>query len=98
MEYSVNLDHVKYNAYEVVGAFFIENACHTGRPVIITKSRGVDVFSGQCECGFWCTTGCKTIDGVMKEWQKMTDHYKAEVEELQKEGKTVRRPWETEEN
>ncbi len=71
MEYMTNIDNVKHEYYEVVGALSIENKCCNDKHVIVTKSRGIEVYSCQCECGFWCTTGAKTVEGAITEWKKL---------------------------
>ena len=71
MEYIANIDNVKHEYYEVVGVLSIDNKCCKDKHVIVTKSRGIEVYSCQCECGFWCTTGAKTIEGAITEWKKL---------------------------
>lgn len=77
MKYITNLDNVA-SGYDFIGSVALLNRCCEGRPVIITRSHGLNVYSCQCECGLWCTTGRTTIDDAMIEWQKMTDHYDEE--------------------
>ena len=71
MEYSANLDNVSLQLFEIVGALNLKNRCCADRPVIITKTRNHNVYSCQCECGGWCTTGCDDIEGAISEWRKM---------------------------
>ena len=71
MDFIVNLDNVSHQMFEVVGAVNIENKCCKNKPVIITKTRGVNVFSCQCECGGWCTSGFESIEAAITAWKQM---------------------------
>ena len=71
MNYTASIDNVKHDFFEVVGAVSIKNECCKGKPVLITKSRGIEIYSCQCECGFWCTTGAKSVEGAITEWKKL---------------------------
>ncbi len=72
MEYSANIDKVAPQLFEVVGVISIKNNCCRNKKIIITKTRGIDVFSCQCECGGWCTTGASAIEGAISEWKKIS--------------------------
>ena len=71
MKYVVNLENVNNHLFSVVGALRIENKCCNDKNVIITKTLGADVYSCQCECGGWCTTGCSSIEDAIRKWKKM---------------------------
>lgn len=71
MEYIADLSNVSLYLFDVVGALTIDNKCCKDKKVIVTKTRGANVFSCQCECGGWCTTGKSTIIGAIEEWEKL---------------------------
>lgn len=59
------------SAFDLVGFLNINNKCCPKKPVLITKTKGVKVFSCQCYCGGWCTNGCESIQDAITEWQQM---------------------------
>lgn len=69
-QYIVEHDDV-LNYFSVVGAIEMKNKCCDGRPVLITKTNGVDVWSCQCACGGWCTNGCFSIPDAVAEWERI---------------------------
>ena len=71
MEYVANLDNVNHQTFEVVGALSINNKCCKDKHVIVTKTRGIEIYSCQCECGLWCTTGRDSVEGAITEWKKL---------------------------
>ena len=58
-------------ALAVVGVLGIPNKCCVLENVLITKTRGHEVYSCQCVCGGWCTSGHSTIVGAIEEWERM---------------------------
>ena len=76
------LDFGTYNIndkYIVVGAVFMNNGCCKTEPVLITvchnKKYG-KVYSCQCACGMWCTTGHPTPVGALRDYQTMSNNNK----------------------
>lgn len=70
-----NTDNVS-RIYTVVGAVFMNNGCCEDQPVLITTSnnpRVGRVYSCQCGCGAWCTTGHPTPVGALRDYQTMSN-------------------------
>ena len=59
------------NALIPIGALHIKNKCCENENVIVTKTKGVEVYSCQCACGGWCTTGCRNIQDAISAWERM---------------------------
>jgi hypothetical protein len=70
MEYKVEYDGVPIGL-EIIGAIQMQNKCCEGRPILITKTRGLDVYSCQCACGGWCTDGYGNIYEAIAGYVKM---------------------------
>ena len=72
-----NRFYVKYNfvppALHIVGAVKIKNKCCPDEAVLITQTNGKQVFSCQCACGGWCTTGCTSIQDALTVWEEMCE-------------------------
>ena len=61
------------NYFEVIGILNIKNKCCSNEPVLITKTKGQNVYSCQCGCGGWCTDGFSTIQGAINDWVRMNN-------------------------
>lgn len=59
--------------FDVVGVAMIKNGCCEDEPVLITQTKGTDVYSCQCACGLWCTTGVPTWDGALDHYRRMSE-------------------------
>lgn len=58
-------------ALSIVGVLSIPNQCCVLENVLITKTRGKEIYSCQCSCGGWCTSGHSSIEGAIAEWERM---------------------------
>lgn len=72
-----------YNPKNVPGRFLVtgivnmRNGCCDNQPVLITASYNAKtgiVYSCQCGCGAWCTTGHPTPVGALKDYQTMSNN------------------------
>ncbi len=70
---NITIDEANVNpALTVVGVLtLMPNYCCALQDVLITKTKGHEVYSCQCACGGWCTSGHPTIEGAIKEWKGM---------------------------
>lgn len=76
MEYIVNLDNVNNRLFSVVGALRIKNRCCEDKSVIITKTLDKNIYSCQCECGGWCSSGFNSIGNAIFAWERMNSRGK----------------------
>lgn len=70
MNLSIKYSNVA-NTFEVVGVVKLENRCCKDEPVLITKTRCSEVYSCQCNCGGWCTTGYPTMEEAIAGWKEL---------------------------
>lgn len=47
-----------------------KNGCCPELPALLTISRA-NVYSVQCTCGGWCTSGFKNPDDAIDQWRRM---------------------------
>ena len=62
--------------YNVTGIVYMKNGCCKDQPVLITCSYNPavgKVYSCQCGCGRWCTTGHPTQTGALRDYQTMSN-------------------------
>ena len=59
-------------ALKVVGVLNIPNGCCKKENVLVTQTKGIEMYSCQCACGGWCTSGHPTIEGAIAEWGRMS--------------------------
>lgn len=69
--------------YAITGISYEENGCCEDKPILITVSIGSvinkkPIYSCQCACGFWCTTGHVTDWEALKDYEEMTRRSKEE--------------------
>ena len=65
--------------YAVTGIVYMDNGCCKDKPVLITvcyNKRFGKVYSCQCACGMWCTTGHPTPVGALRDYQTMSNYHK----------------------
>lgn len=70
MEFKVEHDEVS-SYFLVLGAINMQNECCHGRPVLVTKTNGANVYSCQCACGGWCTDGFDSISKAVADYERM---------------------------
>ena len=70
MEFRVDHDGAPIGL-DVIGAINMQNKCCEGRPVLVTKTRGFDVYSCQCACGGWCSDGFDSISKAIADYERM---------------------------
>ena len=75
MEFKINYDNVS-PGLSVIGVINMLNKCCEDRPVLITKTNGINVYSCQCACGGWCSDGFKTISGAIADYERMNRKYR----------------------
>ena len=63
------------NGLSVIGAVNMKNKCCEDKPVLITKTNSIEVYSCQCACGGWCTNGHSDPADAIEEYESMCDRY-----------------------
>ena len=84
-EYIISPKH-KVNvsrSFVVTGLSDEENGCCEDQPILITASvatlkNNEPIYSCQCACGMWCTTGHTTDWEALKDYEEMTKRSKEE--------------------
>ena len=67
---NIIIDEANVNpALTVVGVLSMINNCCPLQNVLVTKTKGHEVYSCQCACGGWCTSGHSTIEEAITEWK-----------------------------
>ena len=85
IEYTINPKHdVRVtNDFAITGISYAENGCCEDRPILITVTRATinlekPIYSCQCACGLWCTTGHTSDWEALKDYEEMTRRSKEE--------------------
>ena len=76
MRFAYDKNKVK-DHYIVTGIVYMNNACCKDQPVLITAFPRSDigiVYSCQCGCGMWCTTGHPIPVGALRDYQTMSNN------------------------
>ena len=62
------------NHFYIVGRVTMKNGCCNDKDVIVTKTKGIEppVYSCQCACVGWCTTGLSTISEALNHYERMS--------------------------
>ena len=84
-EYIIKPEHKVFisNHFAITGISYAENGCCEDQPILITVTRETvnketPVYSCQCACGMWCTTGHFTDWEALKDYEEMTKRSKEE--------------------
>ena len=70
MYFDVDLACVS-NGLTVIGAVKMKNKCCKDKPVLITKTNGIEVYSCQCACGGWCSDGFDSVSKAIADYERM---------------------------
>lgn len=60
--------------HKLLGAVYGNNGCCPGKPYLICQSNlsSFPVYSCECYCGMWCTSGHFKIELAVNEYEDMT--------------------------
>lgn len=85
LKFNINLAHVP-ECLSVVGVIKMQNKCCEDKPILITKTNGIEVYSCQCACGGWCTNGYEDIPKAIDEYIHMNKRKEQESDTYCKGG------------
>lgn len=75
MKYEFAFEAEVLNHFAVEGYLKMKNGCCKDKPVLLTRTLGTKqpVYSCQCACGGWCTTGMFSISEAVNHYERMSN-------------------------
>ena len=71
-KYKMNIEDILIpNGLNIIGAIHMDNKCCPDKPILITQTGDMKVYSCQCSCGGWCTDGFQNISSAIADYERM---------------------------
>lgn len=83
----INLNALLPAGFAPIGVIYGHNGCCHDKAYLLTVNKieksedrpeGLN-YSCQCSCGLWCTTGCKTPEEAIAEYERMSKESKSDI-------------------